>query len=90
MILAPVVKKPSEYTDEERAIAAGVMIWWRKGILQALASATREMEIATDEGRENMRRYYQNLERGNRFVLYWLGYETFRNRMYAPQETMQG
>lgn len=88
MILAPIVQKPSQYTDEERAVIAGALLWHRAGILQALASSERGAVITNDIGQENQRRYYQILEQGNRFMLYWFGYETFKNRMYAPQETV--
>ena len=80
---APVALKPSQYTDDERAVIAGYLLAQRAGTLQALSSSELGAVITTDIGQEEQRRYYQVCEAYSRFLLYWIGYEVNKNQMYA-------
>ena len=80
--LAPIVK--SQYTDEERAIAAGYLLHMREGLLKALASTKRADEITLDGEFIKTYRYYRIGEAWSRFYLFWLGYETPKNQLYTP------
>jgi hypothetical protein len=83
MNLAPVVLRPSEYTDEERAVIAGYLLRQRHGTLAALSSSERGAVITSDIGQEQQRRYYQICEAYSRFLLYWIGYAVNKNKMYG-------
>lgn len=89
MTLAPVSKRPSEYTDEERAVIAGYLLRQRAGTLKALSSSERGATITTDIGQENQRRFYQIGEAYSRMLLYRIGYEVEKNMMYGAPQTMQ-
>lgn len=82
MNLAPVVKSGTQYTDEERAVIAGYLLKMRQGTLTALDSSERGEKIQTDIGLQNQVKYYSNCEQYSRFLLYWIGYEVMRKRMY--------
>jgi hypothetical protein len=83
MQLPPLVLRPSEYTDEQRAVAGGYLLGMRSGTLQALASSEKGVLIATDIGLQNQIKYYSNCEEYSRFLLYWIGYQVYRKKMYG-------
>lgn len=85
MNLAPLVLRPSEYTDEERSVIAGYLLRQRQGTLAALASSERGAVLTSDIGQEQQRRYYQICEAYSRFLLYWIGYAVPKNKMYGEQ-----
>jgi len=81
--LPPVSLRPSEYTDDERAVIAGYLLRQRSWTLQALASSDRMAEISTDYGRVNQQRYYQACEQYSRLLLYRIGYAVEKKGMYG-------
>lgn len=79
---APVVKRGPDYPDDIRAEIAGYLLHMREGTLRALESSERGAKIQTDIGLQNQAKYYSNCEEYSRFLLYWIGYEVMRKRMY--------
>ncbi len=80
--LAPVVMRGPQYSDEERAIIAGYLLQMRQGVLRALSSSARYVEITTDYGAMKQLAFYQIEEQYSRFLLYWIGYPVEKGNMY--------
>lgn len=83
MQLSPIVKKVSQYTDEERAIIAGYLLKQRAGTLLASQSSERGAQLELDIGLDKQAVYYRNAEAYSRFLLYWAGYPVHKDRMYG-------
>lgn len=83
MQLAPVVKRGPQYTDESRAEIAGYLLQMRAGILKAGNSVERGIQLEIDIRGDKELVYWRNAEAVTRWLLYWIGYEVHRGKMYG-------
>lgn len=82
MPIPPIVKPPGQYTDQERAVIAGYLLFMRAGTLSALSSSE---QIPKHVGRgfgEQSYWYYADAESYSRFLLNDIGYRVGRRQMY--------
>lgn len=72
------------YTPAQRAMVAGFILHFRRGFLDASASAGAPAADQIPPWRDETRRYYRDAESVTRFLLYWIGYPVARDQMWEP------